>query len=157
MTGDVDGFADEEQAGHGARLHGARVEAVGVDAACGYFGLSETFRAGGMKLPVVQPAFAGLEGGGGPAIGGGDVNQSICEALWEHGAQGQPQSRRVTPRTDCEEGTEHFHVGREIDEEPLAGLPIRRCLQHGGAAEAAMGDEEFFAKLRLAGLDDRFG
>ena len=81
MTGDVDGFADEEQAGHGARLHGARVEAVGVDAACGYFGLSETFRAGGMKLPVVQPAFAGLEGGGGPAIGGGDVNQSICEAL----------------------------------------------------------------------------
>src|ERR1700722_7909646 len=153
MAGDVDRFADVEEAGHGARFHGARVEAVGVYAARGDFSLEEAFRAGGMKFPMVQAAFAGFESGVGPSIRCGNVNDSVCETLWEHSAQGQPQCTHVTPRTSREERVEHVCAGREIDEERRARLPIRRCLQHSGAAEAAMGDEELFAELGLTSLD----
>jgi hypothetical protein len=106
---------------------------------------------------MMQAAFAGFKSGVGPAVGCGDVDESIREALWEHCAQSLSQRGYVTPRAGCEERAEHFNVGREIDKKGLSRLPIRRCLQHSGATEATVSDEEFFAELRLAGLNNRFG
>ena len=47
VAGDVDNFADEEEAGDFARFHGFAGEFVGVDAAGGDFGFFVAFGAGG--------------------------------------------------------------------------------------------------------------
>lgn len=53
LTGDVDNFADEEQAGDEARFHGFTRKLAGVDAASGDFGFGVTFGIGWTDGPVM--------------------------------------------------------------------------------------------------------
>src|ERR1700735_1328217 len=46
---------------------------------------------------------------------------------------------------------------RKVDRHRPAGLPVRRSLQYGRAAETAMGEEKFFSKARRTGRSDGFG
>src|SRR5262249_56890394 len=55
-AGDVDGFADEEEPAHAARLHGLLGKRVGVDASGGDFSLGVPFRAAGREAPGFEPA-----------------------------------------------------------------------------------------------------
>jgi hypothetical protein len=57
VAGDVDGFSNEEEAGNGAGFQGARVQAAGVDATGGDFGLLKTLSAGGMEGEGAETAF----------------------------------------------------------------------------------------------------
>src|SRR5690242_6150780 len=81
MAGDIDGLADEEEAGHVTRFHRARVESGCIDTAGSDFGLFEAFGAGGVKLPAVQAALAGFECGIGPGCGCGGERELVGKAL----------------------------------------------------------------------------
>lgn len=152
VAGDVDGFSDEEEARDVAGFEGAGVEVGGVDTAGGDLGLLKSFRADGMKLPSTQAALGGFDGGVGPVLGRRDFREPIGEALREHGAEGVAESRWIAAGLRLEQGTEDAGAwrqsGREIDRQRRAGLPIRRGLKNGGAAEAAMGEEHLLAKTR---------
>src|SRR5208337_4660552 len=57
VAGDVNDFADEEEAGDFARFHGFAGEFVGVNAADGDFGFVEAFGGGGSEGPSVNSFF----------------------------------------------------------------------------------------------------
>ena len=54
-------------------------------------------------------------------------------------------------------GSADFPSGSEIERDRLRRLPVRRNLQDGRAAQPAMRDEHFFAKLISAAGSDYFG
>jgi hypothetical protein len=95
VAGHVDYFADEKETGDVACFHGAGLKIVGVDAAGGDFGFGEALCAGGMEWPMVQAAFAGFEGGVGPAFGCRDLGKMLGEALGQVFAQGFEQGWRI--------------------------------------------------------------
>ena len=51
----------------------------------------------------------------------------------------------------------HGRRGRKIDDHGSAGVPIRRDLQNGRAAETAVREQHFFAKALLADRGDHLG
>ncbi len=152
VAGDVDGFADDKEAGDGAGFHGAGVEVGGVDAAGGDFSLFESLRADGVELTAAELAFAGFKGGVGPTGRRGDFGQVIGEALRKCGPQSLSEGGFVAAGARLEERLEELvaggEAGREVDVEGLAGTPVGRGLQNGGAAEAAMREQHLFAKTR---------
>ncbi len=152
VAGDVDGFADYEEPGDGAGFHGAGVEVIGVDAAGGDFRLFEALRAYGVELPAAESALGGFEGGVGPAVGGGNLGKVMGKTLGKDGAERLRKGGVVTAGAGVEERLEHLGVGREtgreVDVQGFAGTPVGRCLEDGGAAEAPVREEHFFAKAR---------
>ncbi len=69
VAGDVDDFADEEEAGNFAGFHGFAGEFGGVHAAGGDFGFFVAFGPGGVDGPGVQFPFEGIESDVGPGFG----------------------------------------------------------------------------------------
>ena len=100
------------------------VQIGSVDAAGSDFGFREALGAGGMELPAMQAALAGLECGVGPTVGRAHVNDSVRKSLGQDCAQSQAESSRITAGVGGEQGLEHGVVGCEIDEERPARLPI---------------------------------
>jgi hypothetical protein len=62
VAGYIHRFTDEEESWHGPRLKGARLQAIGIDAAGCHLGLLEAFGSYGMERPTVKPALGGLDG-----------------------------------------------------------------------------------------------
>ena len=171
-AGDVDDFADEEEAGDDAALQGAGVERVGVDAAGGDFGFVVAFGAGGREAPGVELAFHFGEGGvgqtaglgvggmgsgveGAPAIGhaaGHDGAEFLCgggevaTGVWVGEVREDAELRGVGGRRGA---------GGEVERDGFAGAPVGGDLQDGGAAEAAVGNQQFFAERGSRGLSER--
>ena len=171
-AGDVDDFADEEEAGDDAALQGAGVERVGVDAAGGDFGFVVALGAGGREAPGVELAFHFGEGGVGQTAGlgvggmgsGVEGAPAIGHAAGHDGAEFLRHGGEVAAgfgiwvgevREDAEVGGAggRCGVGGEVERDGFAGAPVGGDLQDGGAAEAAVGDEHLLPKCgTLCGL-----
>jgi len=80
VAGDVDDFADEEEAEDFAGFHGFAGEFSSVDAAGGDFGLFVTLGAGGLDLPRVQFSFERIQSGVGPGFRPMEFQPAFCEA-----------------------------------------------------------------------------
>ena len=63
MAGDIDDFADEEEAWNETGFHGFTGELVGVDASRGYFGFFVAFGGSGDDGPSMKLLFERGEGG----------------------------------------------------------------------------------------------
>ena len=99
------------------------------------------------------------DAGVGPVAGGGvgaDADPALGEARGKDCAEGGEGGVPVALGALGEEWGEDVDAGGEIEAEFAAGVPVGRDLQDGGAAEAAVGDEEFFAEFGdwLFGFDD---
>ena len=113
MAGDIDGFADEEEAGGIAGFEGAGVEIGGIDAARGDFGFFKSLGADGMKLPAAQAALRGFELGVAPAIRLRNLNDAVPEPLRQCGAKGVAEGSGVAARLRLEQRIEDACAGRE--------------------------------------------
>ena len=145
VAGDVDDFADEEEAGDFAGLHGFAGEFVGVDATGGYFGFLKAFGARGADFPGVQFPFERFEGGVRPGLWRVVLQPAFGEAL------GQKFLKGFFGYGDgaCARFADFLcgvAVRGEIDLDGFAFLPVAGGLENRGTAEAAMGEEHFFAK-----------
>src|SRR5882724_4565614 len=69
VAGDVDDFADEEEAGDFAGFHGFAGQFGGVDATGRDFGFFVAFGAGGLDLPGMQIPFNYVQSSVGPGFG----------------------------------------------------------------------------------------
>ena len=148
MTGDVDDFADEEQAGNFAAFHGFGEEFIGVDAAAGDFGFFEAFGACGdtvqacsLVLEIGQSERSSTRMGvvsrasgrrSGPAIVLRSSDRSVARV---RGALG-------SSKDSCQ-----LLIGCKVDADFLRLFPVGGDLQDRGAAQAAMSDQHFFAEL----------
>ena len=152
MTGDVDDFADEVEAGDIQTFHGLCGEGVGRDAARGDFCLFEAFGAGGVEGPGVELTLELIEGVVGPVGGGGQVQETVGETGWELGSERGPGRREVAAGGRGAERGEEVVVGSPVDLDWLRILigrgacPVGGDLEDGGAAESTMGEEEFFTE-----------
>ncbi len=156
MAGDVDDFADEEEPGDFARFHGFAGEFVGVDATGSDFGFLVAFGARGMNLPGVEFLFEGFEGSVGERFWLVTLEPAIREAVGEECTESFFGSGGVAC-AGFADGLCNVAVGREINFDGLAFAPVTRRLENGGAAEAAMGEEHFFAEGIFIGGGDDFG
>jgi len=145
VTGDVDDFADEEEAGNFAGFQGFAGEFGGVDAAGGDFGFGVAFGAGGEDGPVVELALEFFEGGIGKGWRRVEVEPANGEAIGHESLKSRASSGE-SAGASVAEGGGGVLPGREIDAEGLPRLPIRGDLEDGRAAEAAMGDEHAFGE-----------
>jgi len=155
----VDDFSDEIEVGAFFGLHGFGVELVGRDASGGDFGFDVALGAGGGDAPVVEALFEGDEGG----VGEGVVRRGVAKGLG--GLRGEVEGEPAFGHAGGEDVAE-FVVdgggvaasmggeeeggdvlsGGEVEGDGLAGLPVGGGLEDGGAAEAAVGDEELFTE-----------
>jgi hypothetical protein len=160
VAGDVHDFADEVEAGDSATFHGMRGEGVGRDAARGDFRFLEAFGTGGGDGPVVELVFELVEGVVGPVGGGGQVEEAVGEAGWKFRSERGPGCGEVAAGGCGAERGEEVVVRGPVDVDWFAlgagGGPVGGDLEDGGAAEAAMGEEEFFAEAALADGGDDF-
>ena len=152
MTGDINSFANEEEARHRARFHRTGVEIGCIDTPGCHFGFRESFGPRGMKLPVMQTPFTGIESCTGPSGRRAGIGELIGQPLRHNVSQSLPECRRIAACARRAQRGKNLSVRRKIDDQGFAGLPVRRSLQDGGAAEAAMGEEEFFAEFCMTGL-----
>lgn len=150
MTGDVDDFPDEEQAGDETRLHGFAGEFASIDAACCDFGFFVTFRGCRIDAPTVQLPFQILEAGIGVIRWGVEFEPARGEATGKKFLKGLAGSAEVSAGRSTERGG-GVARGYEIEMDGLALLPVGRDLEDGRAAEASMREEHFFAERMFSG------
>ena len=158
-SGDVDDFSYEVEARDFFALHGASVEFGGVDTTGCDFGLFVAFGASGCDAPGVQLLLHDGEGRVGPVGRMVEFDPALREACGQNRAEGKDSGGVVAASVALIEGLEDVDAGGEIEFKGLAGAPVGGGLQGGGAADATMGDEHFFAKagagpLRATGGDD---
>ena len=158
VAGDVDDFADEEQAGNFAAFHGFGGEFVGVDAAAGDFGFFVAFGACGHEAPGMHLL-----------LEIGEVRRSSRSAACDARASGRRgelgralrnSDRKGRERAGCSEVVEDCRqLARwgEVDCDRVRLLPVRRNLQDRGTAQAAMRDQHFLAELLSVAGGDDFG
>ena len=162
-AGDVNDFADEEEARGEFAFEGAGVEFVGGDAAGGDFGFLEAFGAGGGDGPGVKVGFECGDAVVGPVAGTllrVEFDPAFGEACGKSDAESGVGGVPVAAGACVQERGEDFDFGCEVDVQRCAGFPVGRDLQCGGAADAAVGDEEFFAEgdgLGVAAFGGRGG
>ena len=135
-----------------------------VDAACGDLGFGVALGAGGGEGPVVEVGFEGGEAGVGPVGGRVKGEPAFGHAGGKNGAEQVVDGVEVAAgqRSDwsedlgaggglhrdvsCEQGLHDVEARGEVEVDGLSGVPVGGGLQDGGAAEAAVGYEEFFAE-----------
>ena len=144
-------------------LHGFGVELGGVDASGGDFGFGVAFGAGGGDASRCGGCASKCgEGGVGPVGGWVEGEPALGEAGGEDGAEkivAALRSRRgsVDGGKDLRRAADWWERGGEHGSMTLRsgarsrwmgspGLPVGGDLQDGGAAEAAVGDEDLFAE-----------
>jgi len=133
VAGDVDYFADEEEAGDLAGFHGFAGEFSGVYAACGDFGFFVAFRAGRVDGPGVEFRFERIECEIGPGFWRVEFQPALGEALRQEFVESFFGDGRGAGA-----GSADFLGGltawSEIDLECLSFIPIAGGLQDCGTA-----------------------
>lgn len=156
LAGDVDDFANEEQTSSQARFHGFAGKFAGVDPAGGDFGFDVAFRVGRTDRPIVQLSFESSERGIGVVGRGVEVKPAIRKAIGQKLLESFARGGFIAAGGGAKFGG-GVATRREIEMNGLGGLPVGRDLENCGAAEAAMGEEHFFAEGMLCGGGDDFG
>jgi hypothetical protein len=156
VAGDVDDFADEEEAWDFAGFHGFAGEVGGVDAAGGDFGFFVAFGAGGADGPGVQFRFERVESDVGPSFWRMELEPAFGQAVGEEFVEGLFRYR-CGARAGLANFLGGFAAGSEIDLQCFAFFPIAGGLQDCWAAEAAVGEEHFFAEGGVPRRGDDFG
>ena len=150
VAGDVDDFADEVEAGHAAALHGLCGKRAGADAACGNFGFVVALGAAGREGEGVQPAFQFIKCVIRPAFGRGDFAEPVGQTRGQMRTEGGLERSPVAACVGFAQRREERVAGRPIDADRFRFVPIRRDLQDGRAAEAAMREEHLLAEGAFA-------
>lgn len=156
MAGDVDDFANEEEAGDEKRLHGLAGKLASVDATRGDFGLFVTFAGSRSERPLVQVLFESSEGRIG--VGGGRVEfePALGEAIGNKLLQGFTRGRQIAMAGGAQRSG-GIALRSEVQLNGLGFLPVGGNLEYGGTAETAMGEKHFFAKGIFPGGGDDLG
>ena len=92
-----------------------------------------------------------------PGRGRVQIKPPVGQAMGEDAADRAPGAQQIALRCLGAELAGPKLVRRQIDADSMAGLPVRRDLQHGRAAEAAMGKEKFLPKAPRSGGGDHLG
>jgi hypothetical protein len=157
VAGDVNDFADEEETGNMAGFHGFAGEFAGVHAAGGDFGFFVAFGGSGREDPGVELLFESGEGGIGEGGGSVEFEPARGETIGKKFLEGFAGGGEIAVAGRAKRGG-GISLRSEIELDGLALFPIGGDLKNGGAAEAAMGEEHFFAERNLAGgRGDNFG
>src|SRR5271157_5347709 len=133
VAGDVNDFADEEETGNFAGLHGFAGEFVGVYAADGDFGLLKAFSSCGCEGPSLYVLFESGQRGIRPGAGRVVVQPCFCQAFGEELLEGFFCGGQIA-RACFADGGGGIAVGSEIDADGFAFVPIAGDLEDGGAA-----------------------
>ena len=150
VAGDVDDFADEEEAGDATGFHGFAGEFASVHAAARNFRFFVAFGEGGGDLPRVKLPFESGEGGIRVGARGVEFQPTCGEALREKFLEGVAGGGEIAAGGSAKRGG-GVALGSEIELDRLAFVPVRGDLENRGAAEATMGEEHLLAKGILTG------
>jgi hypothetical protein len=156
VAGNVNDFADEEEARHAVGFHGFAGEFAGVHAAGGDFGFFVAFGGSRSKSPGVELLFKSGEGRIGEGGRGVEFEPALGETIGEKFLEGFASTGEIAAagRAKWSGGVS---LGSEIESDGLALFPVGRDLKYGGTAEASVREEHFFAEGMSIGGGDDFG
>jgi hypothetical protein len=154
----VHGLSDEVEARDAPAFHGSGGELGGGDAPGGDLGLGVAFAASWYDLPLMQTIFRLKERRVVPSGRRVECGPSVCEAVWQNGAQCRPEGCGIAAAGLRAEGSGAVVLRGQVNGDGASRPPIRGDLEDGRSAEAAVREEKLFAKACPAvGCDDLGG
>src|ERR1035437_8392215 len=154
MAGHIDYLADKEQPRYSAALHRFCGSFTPVNTAGSHLGFFIAFGSVWQNSPAMNLALHFVESGIGPPLGRMQFEPTLRQSNGQRGVQCGCRRRKIAAHAVLPQHSSDLQPGSQVNCEPLRTLPIGGDLQDGGPAQAAMGNQQFLAKMLTPGRCD---